>query len=250
MIKKLIILAAGQGTRLRPITNSLPKCLTPVRNKSILKWQIEVAESSGIEEIIVVGGYKAEKIDSKGIKIILNDSYKTSNMVESLRCAEKEFNGGFILSYGDIIYEEKVLKSMMCLNYDISVASDMEWLQYWSQRFSNPLIDAERFKLTKDNIISQVGGRAKNYDEIDSQYIGLGSFSSKGSDLLKKWFLECYEDENMYVTDMLDSMIKAGQEIKANRINRGWLEIDSLKDLEIAESNLTINSNGSIEILK
>ena len=54
----------------------------------------------------------------------------------------------------------------------------------------------------------------------------------------------------MYVTDMLDSMIKAGQEIKANRINRGWLEIDSLKDLEIAESNLTINSNGSIEILK
>ena len=51
------------------------------------------------------------------------------------------------------------------------------------------------------------------------------------------------------MTDMLTSLIESGQVIKAHRINRGWLEIDNLRDLEVAETNLTINNTGSIEVI-
>ncbi len=250
MINKLIILAAGKGTRLRPVTNNIPKCLTPVGGKSILEWQIEVAQKCGIKEIIVVGGYKKEKIDFPNIKVLSNDFFETTNMVESLKCAAEEFNGGFILSYGDIIYEESVLKGMMNVKHDIVIAADMDWEEYWSERFEDPLSDAETFKFGKNDTVAELGQKPKNFDEIESQYIGLLSFSIDGSRTLKNWFSKNYVDKNMYLTDMLDMLIKNGEKVNAYKIYRGWLEIDNLKDLEIAESATRYDELGALKIIK
>jgi len=249
MINKLIILAAGKGTRLRPVTNEVPKCLTPVGGRTILEWQINTAKRVGIKEIVVVGGYKYEKIDTSDIKLILNDSYNTSNMVESLKCAEKEFEGGFILSYGDILYEDHVLEEMMGFQDCITIASDMDWEKYWSMRFKDPLMDAEKFKFAKDNYVAQVGGKAQALNEIDSQYIGLLSFPKNGVSVLNDWFSSSYSDVNIYMTDMLTDMINSGELVKAHRIYRDWLEIDNLKDLAIAERSIEITKSGSLKII-
>lgn len=248
MINKLVILAAGMGSRLRPITNNIPKCLTPIKTKTILGWQIDIAKKAGIEKILVVGGYKAEKINYEGIDLILNPIYKSSNMAESLRCALEKVNDEFILSYGDILFEEKILLDMMCLKKDISIASDMNWLKYWSERFKNPLEDAETFKFTSDNFVSEIGKKTKDLKDIESQYIGLISFSSKGTEILKKWFSESYKDENIFLTDMLNEMAQSGIKIYPHKINNGWLEIDNLKDLEIAKKRIFINSVGDLKI--
>ena len=59
----MIILAAGQGSRLRPLTDDRPKCLVEIHGKPLLEWQLEVARSEGVEKISVVRGYKEEAIN-------------------------------------------------------------------------------------------------------------------------------------------------------------------------------------------
>ena len=85
---KVIILAAGHGNRLRPYTNEIPKCMVKLAGKSILQYQIDILTSSGFDDIMVVGGYRIEKIIGDNFKIIKNDNYHRTNMVSSLFCAQ------------------------------------------------------------------------------------------------------------------------------------------------------------------
>ena len=65
---KVIILAAGQGERLRPLTKNLPKCMVNLFGKSILERQIDIFQKLGIDDISVVTGYCEQKINIKNIK--------------------------------------------------------------------------------------------------------------------------------------------------------------------------------------
>ena len=250
MIKKIIILAAGKGIRLKPITNDIPKCLTPVGEKTILEYQIDIAKKCGVEEIIVIGGFKIEKIKFSNITIIENKKFDSTNMVESLNCAKDYLNSGFILSYGDIIYCESVLKQMMIPTEIIAVAADMGWKSYWQERFDDPLSDAETFKFGEKDEILEIGKKPKNYSEVESQYIGLLSFSSKGAEILKNWLSFHFIDKNIYMTDMINNMIEMGFKIQAKKINRDWLEIDNLKDLDIARDKIFYDKMGTLKIKK
>ena len=100
---KLIVLAAGQGTRLRPYTNDKPKCLVQVQGKSILDYQLEACDRLGIHDQIVIAGYKQEKITRKGLKKIINTRYHQTNMVSSLFCASDFFDDDIFITYGEII---------------------------------------------------------------------------------------------------------------------------------------------------
>ena len=62
MIKRAIILSAGQGSRLLPLTESLPKCLIAFSGKTLLEWQVNALIKGGIERIDVVTGFMTEKI--------------------------------------------------------------------------------------------------------------------------------------------------------------------------------------------
>ena len=103
---KAIILAAGEGKRLRPLTNNTPKCLVNLFGKSLLQWQIETFRSCQIDDISVVTGYRSELINLPGLKIFQNKKFETTNMVESLFCASQELSEQTIVSYGDIIFEK------------------------------------------------------------------------------------------------------------------------------------------------
>ncbi len=249
MITKLIILAAGKGTRLRPVTNKIPKCLTPLGSKTILEHQVDTARNAGIKDIVVVGGYRINQITLENIKLIENNKFDSTNMVESLKCASHEFEGGFVLSYADIVYQEDILLKMMNSNESIAVACDMDWENYWKERFENPLIDAERFRFDKNKII-EIGGKAKSLDEIESQYIGLLSFSIHGVNILNEWFSDRYKNENMFITDMITDLINCRKSVTAVRINKGWLEIDDLHDLEVAKKYISQTSRGSVKVLR
>ena len=90
---KAIILAAGEGKRLRPYTEDRPKCMVEINGVSLLDRQISVIRSLGIEEIILIGGYKGDSLLPKGTKLIINPRYQETNMVWSLFCGEDELQG-------------------------------------------------------------------------------------------------------------------------------------------------------------
>ena len=131
---------------------------------------------------------------------------------------------------------------------EISVTVDLEWKKYWEQRFDDPLTDAETLKIDKNNHLIEIGSKTNSYDDIEAQYIGLLRFSEKGVNVLKGWLEEDYQDKNMYVTDMLQSIIEKGNPPEVYKIKRNWLEIDSISDLKVAEGNSHINQKGDLEI--
>ncbi len=116
---KSIILAAGLGTRLRPITERKAKCMVNVAGKSILQHQIEAYLAAGIEEVIVVAGYMGEPVEYfcskyKQVSVIQNPDFATTNNMYSLSLALKtgDFSTGFILSNGDVVYDPEIIQQL------------------------------------------------------------------------------------------------------------------------------------------
>ena len=97
---KAVILAAGQGTRLKKYTESLPKGMLMFMGKTILERQIELYRKCGIDRIIVVRGFATDKIGYEGITYYENEDYENTNMVESLMAAKEEFDDDIIVSRG------------------------------------------------------------------------------------------------------------------------------------------------------
>lgn len=243
---KVIILAAGEGTRLRPLTLKIPKCLVQLFGKTILEWQLETIRNCQINQIVLVTGYLNNKINFPDIRYYHNPNYDKTNMVETLFSAKNELNDSVIISYGDIIYEKSVLTSLINSKDEISVIVDDNWREYWETRFTNPLDDAESLILDKDGFITEIGQKATSFNRICAQFIGLIKFQGDGVEFLKEFYETKKNEaknginplnpsipfEKSYMTDLLDSMIKSGKKIKAIKIKNGWLELDSMNDNE------------------
>jgi len=239
---KAIILAAGEGSRLHPYTLDRPKCLVEVDGKSLLDRQIEVLKSEGINEIVLIGGYRSEMLDRKDTELRINPIYSETNMVYTLFCAESELDNDLIISYGDIVYSKLVLNTLLKSDSDIAVAIDKDWESYWSARNNNPLDDAETLKLSKDGKIIEIGKTPNSFDEIEGQYMGLMKFSKKGIALLSKVYHKCRQTTGIlagkpinkaYMTDLLQEMIDYDIRIDAVPISGGWVEVDTIQDLKL-----------------
>ncbi|MBR4530700.1 MAG: NTP transferase domain-containing protein [Lachnospiraceae bacterium] len=101
---KAIILAAGQGTRLKKYTENLPKGMLSFMDRTIIERQIALYRAAGIDRIIIVRGYAADKIAYEGVTYYDNEDYANTNMVISLLAAAPEFDDDVIVSYSDILF--------------------------------------------------------------------------------------------------------------------------------------------------
>ena len=107
-----IILAAGMGTRLRPLTNDRPKCLVAVNGVPMVERQILFLKEKGINDITLISGYKAESLeylkDRYGVDIVFNDRYDTCNNINSLYIVKERFHDPYVLE-GDVYMDKNVL---------------------------------------------------------------------------------------------------------------------------------------------
>ena len=244
---KAIILAAGEGKRLRPLTKNKPKCMIQLFGKSLLEWQIKTFQECGIHDIIVVTGYHNETINFSNIKCIKNQKFNQTNMIESLFCAKDYLNQDVIISYGDIVFERKIIKNLMDSNNNFSIVVDLDWKDYWNIRFKNPILDAESLKMDQTGTIQNIGQKVTSLSEIEGQYIGLMRFKAEGIEFLKKFYesmkTKALNGENplnksipfekSYMTDLLYALIKNGQKLKAVTTHNGWLELDTIEDFQL-----------------
>lgn len=244
---KVIILAAGQGTRLRPYTNDRPKCMVELKGKPLLHHQLEAIEQCGVNrtDIALAAGYLQEALFAPGIKQFRNEQYATTNMVTTLFAAEEFMQAGedLIISYGDIVYKPDVFKKLLATEGDLVVAADLDWYDLWKLRMDNPLDDAETFKMTQDGKVLELGKKPNKREDAQAQYIGLIKISAhKVADFIKHYHAiekaaeyDGKDFDNMYMTSLIQSIIDAGWNVRAALINRGWLEVDSVADLEAYE---------------
>ncbi len=238
---KLIVLAAGEGTRLRPLTNDRPKCMVEYKNKPILHYIMENAKTCDITDINVITGYRgdviSEALSNNNVTIHENPKYASTNMVSTLFCAEQELIDDCIISYSDIVYNSNVLKALIN-ETSSAIVVDRQWRELWELRMENPLVDAETLKLDGD-YIKELGKKPISYDDIEGQYIGLIKFAAGDIERIKDIYSKLDKEkmydgksfDNMFMTSFLQLLIDKGVNFKACFIDGGWLEIDSLEDL-------------------
>lgn len=257
---KVIILAAGQGSRLRPLTDDRPKCMVEVNGISIIERQLDAMHSCGIkdEDITIVAGYRNDVLQNRfqdtSLHFIVNEAFETTNMVCSLMCARSlmEKEEDIIISYGDIIYGESVFQNILKVQDDMSVIVDDGWLEYWSKRCENPLDDAETLMFDQDDYLTEIGQKTTELAKVQSQYIGLMRFKGSGLKALLDLSTEAERRSEkgevlwrtdrtyakMYMTDLLQGLIDEGHKLRAVHIQRGWYEIDDCEDLKVVEAEL------------
>ena len=241
---KMIIVAAGQGTRLRPLTNEKPKCMVEYNEKAIIDYILETAYECGVQDIAIVNGYKKDvlikHLKNHNIKFYTNNEFDKTNMVSTLFCAKNFMDDDdIIISYADIIYKKEVLEKLIVSTEDFNVVVDNNWKELWSLRMENPLEDAETLRV-KDGKIVELGKKPTSYDDIQGQYIGLIKISKSA---VKK-FIEFYESldkdksydgkdyDNMYMTSLIQMITENLMDVNPVFINGGWIEIDSVDDLK------------------
>jgi len=244
---KAIILAAGEGKRLRPLTKKIPKCMVNLFGKSLLEWQVQTFRKCGISEIIVITGFHEEAIDLPNLRYLKNPNYNTTNMVETLFCAKDELNGSVIVSYGDILFEKKILQKLIDSQYNISIIIDKNWEEYWKVRFENPIEDAESLVLDDNGYILDIGQKVQNIEQIQGQFIGLMKFQNEGLQYLKKFYEQSklsskngpnplnpnLDFEMSFMTDLLRGLINSEYKMMSVPVKNGWLELDSFHDYEV-----------------
>jgi L-glutamine-phosphate cytidylyltransferase len=237
---RAIILAAGRGSRMKSLTDGRPKCLIELRGKPLLEWQLRALRDAGIDEIAIVTGYRRELLAGRGLVEFFNPRWAETDMVASLACAEEWLVANTcIVSYADIFYESLAVRLLMNCAGALAVTYDRNWLISWRERFGNPLLDAETFRLRPDDTLFEIGNKPQSIEEVDGQYMGLLRFTPPSwCEVTRvRADLPDLERDKMHMTGILQKIIDAGRvPVSAVRYDGYWGEIDSPEDLTLYEA--------------
>lgn len=243
---RALILAAGQGTRLRPLTSDRPKCMVPFLGQPLVHYQLSVLRACGIDDITFVTGYRSDVIEQLGFSCVHNDRYASTNMVASMFTAEECFDGqdDLIICYSDIVYERGLLEVLLEHEGPVATVIDVDrWHALWSLRMGDPLADLETVKFRDDGTLQELGKKPGSFDEIEGQFVGLVKVARESQEKLLQFYSAMHRNvsydgqsfENMYMTSFLQALIDSGVQVFGARSQAGWLEIDSTSDLEAYE---------------
>jgi choline kinase len=116
MTRRAVLLAAGRGTRLGPLTEQTPKCLLRINGREILDCQLEALAGAGIEDVTVVAGFMADAVVrhvANRCRVLVNEQYATTGSITSLALAAPYLRGhGFLLQNGDTLYPVDLIRRL------------------------------------------------------------------------------------------------------------------------------------------
>jgi choline kinase len=215
--------------------------MVPFRGKPLLEHLVGTLRRCGISDIVVVRGPLGDKITYTDLRYV--DDLDGHNMLHSLFKAEHELTGDLVVTYADILYEDAVLWQLLAASGDISVAVDLDWKRYFSERAPDPYSIAESLVIN-NGAIQLVGTPINRPEDVQGQYIGLLKLTGDGTSQLRqcywkyrseRWgkpWQQARQFENAYITDILQQLIDDGMSVRPACFRGGWVEIDTAADYE------------------
>jgi choline kinase len=252
--RRAIVIAAGMGRRLAPFTDSMPKTLVPVRGKPMLVRALEAFRAHGVDDIVVIRGYKADVLEARkaelgpGVRFVDNLEFATNNILQSLFMARDAMAGPLLLTYADIVFAHDVVSTLMAAPPDALVV-DRDFRDIYVGRDQHPLGEGEVCSVDARGVITAVGKRAVPSDTAHGEFIGLAKLSAAGVARLVDTYDRRARElgqtpqapygrntwRGAYLTDLFEDAIAGGLELVSADIHGRWREIDTTQDLERAE---------------
>jgi L-glutamine-phosphate cytidylyltransferase len=243
---KAIIIGAGRGRRLMPLTEDDPKSFAPIAGRRILDWDLQSLRGGGLSDIVFIGGWQIDKIrrEYPSLTFVHNERWERNNILASLMYARDHMSGGFVCSYADILYRASVVERLLKNPGDIVLAVDTDWRTRYQHRTAHPEDDAEKVRVDGERVL-QVSRRIPS-QEAHGEYIGVAKFSAAGAALLCRHFDEVSNKfdgqpfqgaasvEKAYLIHLFQHMIEAGVTFSKVDTHGDYMEIDTTEDYELA----------------
>jgi choline kinase len=185
---KVLIVAAGMGSRLKSHTEDKPKCMLEFGDKTLLQRQLDVYRACGIRDIALIRGYRKEKIPYKDIRYYDNPDYERNNVLNSLFFAEPEINGHMLVSYFDILFEKQVVERLMASEHDITIVVDIDWSGNYVDRSQHPMSEAETVIFDANNTVVRIGKICADGHDVSGEFIGMLKLTPRGAEIFKRHF--------------------------------------------------------------
>ena len=250
-----IILAAGLGTRLLPETENIPKGMIKLFNKSLIEMQIDIFKKCGIDDISIVSGYLAEKINFPSITYFKNENFSTTAGNESVYCAKQKLNDT-IICYADLVFDTSIIKKMIDFNGDIGITVKSDWKSRYVGRTLHPISEADNVLFDESGKIIEIRKNIQKPNSNIGEFLGIMKLSRKGSSLFLERFSELKEShvgtfhgspslKQSILPDMIQELIDLGINVEPIMISENWYEVDTPQDLDFArEIFKNLNHNG------
>jgi choline kinase len=254
-VTRAILIAAGRGKRLGAHTEDIPKGMVEVGGKPILGWVWDAFRSAGIEELVVIRGYRGDVLETfvrsltPNVRFVDNTSWQTNNVLLSLACARAYLDRPCLISYSDIIFTPAVAQAAAGSPAELALVIDRAFRVIYEGRTEHPLEEGEVSDLMPDGSVARVGKRALPPSEAIGEFIGLAKLGARGvatvaralDGLARRYdgrdhepFQRAAAYRNAYLTDLWQELIDSGIRLDPVLIEGCWREIDTGQDLDRA----------------
>lgn len=235
-ISKAIILSAGQGSRLLPLTSDMPKCMIDFNGRTLIEWQIEALKANGIRHISVVTGFRTQRVESHltgmaGVEIetIFNPFFQVADNLGTCWIAREAMDQDFIILNGDtIISDEIVAKLIDGSRWPITVTVDVK-----------ASYDDDDMKVHREGDRLMSIGKRLGADVANAESIGMLAFRGVGPTSFRNQvekMMRTPEGVERWYLRAID-MLAMEQEIGTVSIQGlEWAEVDFPQDVEIAKA--------------
>ena len=230
---KALILAAGYGSRLAPLTDTLPKSLVPVNGKPILFKQIDNLYDCGVTDITVISGYRANMLEAavhdrfRDVNIIESVDYRTTNNMYSAYLAREAMAGEpFLMMNADVFFDASVIEALLAFDASDAIVTDIGFYLEESMK----VIEDETGRLT--HISKQI-----TPEEALGASIDVYKFSAEGGAAFFRKCAEYIEEKRelkLWSEVALDGIL-SDVVFRACPLKGRWFEIDNHEDLAAAE---------------
>jgi L-glutamine-phosphate cytidylyltransferase len=231
---KAIILSAGQGRRLLPLTESTPKCALPVAGSTLLEWQLHEL-GRAVDEIVVITGFGADRVDAIAaawrtapVRTLYNPFYALADNLGTCWVAREEMHEPFVLINGDTLFEGAVVRRLLASPADAPVTLVID---------RKAAYDADDMKVVVDGARLRRVGKTLS-DGVNGESIGMMVFRGEGPALFRQTVAQLMrqgEGVKRWYLSAIDVLAERQQVAVCDIHGLSWCEVDEAEDLANAQ---------------
>jgi phosphoenolpyruvate phosphomutase len=255
--RNAVVLAASRGAGLEAVTADMPKVMLPIAGKPLLRRLVEAFKKEGINDITVVGGYRADAIDTSGIRLVVNEKHAQTGELASLACAAKSFTADTVISYGDLLFRSYILRDLVESDSDFCVvvdSSQMPQAGTSNTDFAYCSTADDRALFGQKVWLDSVNSSASDAKTATPQgrWMGLLNVRGGGRERLVQMLETLKSRADFDTLDMaalLNALVAAGERIEVQYVHGHWRGVNDLDELrragDFAHGQAPYGSSGS-----